>query len=68
MIIPKDSKVNGEVWRVINGNPCYRVQLTDGPARGQVALTTSTELWMNGAKYVLQGDGEFRFVEEGLPA
>ena len=59
MIIPKNAKVNGAVVQKVNGNPCYRVRLVGGPAAGLESLTTSTELWANGEKYVLQEDGDF---------
>jgi hypothetical protein len=62
MLIPKNAKVNGAVVQTVNGNPCYRVRLVDGPAGAMESLTTSTELWANGEKYVLMEDGNFHHL------
>lgn len=63
MFIPDGARVNGSVWRKINGQPCYRVRLVGGPAAGTETLTTSTELFAHGARYILQDDGNFVFAE-----
>lgn len=62
MRIPKDAKVNGEVAQKANGIPVYRVKLVDGPAAGVEVLTLSNEITVNGKKYALDENGDFKFA------